>query len=281
MTTSPSLPLLTFLPTQRLKKGDGFEAVGVRGSSTQMDPYLMVDHYRMSQHTFGAHPHAGFSAVTYMFDDAETGFVNRDTLGDHSIIRPGDLHWTTAGAGVVHDEVPQVLGQVAHGLQIFVNLAANKKHMAPGSIHLPHERMPVFYPPGGTRVKLVFGSYDDGYARRGAVADFPTNATLLDVALPAQASISYPVPAGYTAFVLVVSGEVQANGHVASAGQALAFARHGGELKLAASQTAQVAVFMGQPLDEPVLRQGPFAMTNQADLDAAAADFRLGRMGRL
>lgn len=281
MTPSPTLALMAVLPTQHLKKGDGFQAVGVRGSAAQMDPYLMVDHYRMSQPTFGPHPHAGFSAVTYMFEDAQTGFVNRDSLGDHSTIRPGDLHWTTAGAGVVHDEVPQALGQVAHGLQIFVNLSASNKHMAPGSIHLPREHMPVFHPPGGARVTLVFGGYDDGHAQSAAMADFPTQATLLDVTLPELTMFSYPVPAGHTAFVLVVSGAVQANGHQASAGQALEFARDGGALQLAASQAAQVAVFMGQPLNEPVLRQGPFAMTNQADLDVAVADFQAGRMGRL
>ena len=67
-----------------MKHGDGFQAQGIRGDAAVLDPYLMVDHFRMSQPTFGPHPHAGFSAVTYLFDDAETGFHNRDSRGDSS-----------------------------------------------------------------------------------------------------------------------------------------------------------------------------------------------------
>jgi redox-sensitive bicupin YhaK (pirin superfamily) len=109
-----ALPIQSHLSMQPMNKGAGFRALGLRGDSTLMDPYLMVDHHWMSQPTFGPHPPAGFSAVTYMFDDAETGFHNRDSMGDSSHIRAGDLHWTTAGAGVVRDEAPVEPGRTGH-----------------------------------------------------------------------------------------------------------------------------------------------------------------------
>jgi redox-sensitive bicupin YhaK (pirin superfamily) len=266
---------------QAMSHGEGFHAQGLRGTDAQMDPFLMADHYRMSQPTFGPHPHAGFSAVTYMFDDAQTGFDNRDSLGDQSHIAPGDAHWTVAGKGVVHDEVPSVLGQVAHGLQLFVNLAAKDKHREPAAIHVKREQMPVITQAGGARVKLGFGHYDDGVVRHEPVVHFPTDASLLDVTLGAEARFRYPVAQGINAMLYVVSGSVIAQGEAMSAGQAVHFSREGGMLTVLASEPAHVVVLYGTPLNEPVVRHGPFAMTNQADIARAIEDYQAGRMGHL
>ncbi len=275
--------IATRLPVQNMKHGEGFQAHGVRGDTAVMDPFLMVDHFRMSQPTFGAHPHAGFSAVTYLFDNAQTGFLNRDSLGDHSTIRPGDLHWTTAGAGVVHDEVPAVPGQVAHGLQIFVNLAAADKDMLPGSIHIERERMPVIAQPGGAEVKVAFGRYDDDDQLLAPVVALPTEASLFDIRLIGGQRFSCPLGQGHTAFLLVVDGAIETAGQRVASGQAVAFERPDALalIDVSASKPAQFALFMGRPLNEAVFRRGPFAMTSEADLDKAAARFEAGQMGGL
>lgn len=62
--------------------------------------------------------------------------------------------------------------------------------------------------------------------------------------------------------------------------QSVALTRAGGELSMHATEPSQVALFMGQPLNEPVVRHGPFAMTNQVDIDGAISDFKVGLMGR-
>lgn len=219
-----------------MRMGEGFRAEGLRADAAVLDPYLMADHYWMSQPTFGPHPHAGFSAVTYMFDDAETGFDNRDSLGNAEAIRAGDVHWTVAGAGVMQDEVPQQPGKTAHGLQIFVSLAAAKKHMPPTTVHIAREAMPVVDQSGGARVKVVFGAYDDGERQVAAVAALPTDATLIDVGLPAGSQFTYPVAAGTTAFIFVISGNITVDGQTLAAGQDVAFARNGGQLAMAVGE---------------------------------------------
>jgi redox-sensitive bicupin YhaK (pirin superfamily) len=269
------------LEVQSMKRGNGFQAFGVRGDYSLMDPYLMADHYRMSEPTFGPHPHAGFSAVTYMFDDAETGFSNRDSLGDTAEIRPGDSHWTVAGAGVMHDEVPQENGKVAHGLQIFVNLAAKDKHMPPVAIHILRDEMPRITQAGGTRVKVAFGAYDDGDRKFAAVKSLPSEVALLDVSANAGESFRYVVPAGVNAFVLVIRGEISIGAEAVAEAEAVALGRDGGELEISAATESHFAVFIGKPFDEPVVRHGPFAMTNQADINRAIADYQAGRMGSL
>jgi redox-sensitive bicupin YhaK (pirin superfamily) len=209
----------TPLPVQTLTKGAGFHAFGIRGSDAELDPFLMIDHYRMSQPTFAPHPHAGFSAVTYMFDDAQTGFRNRDSLGNAHDIRPGDLHWTLAGAGVMHDEVPLENGLEAHGLQLFVNLAAARKHMPPAALRIAREAMPVLTQSGGARVKLGFGAYDDGSVVKPSVLTLPTQVSLLDVTLPPGSSFAYPVAPGQTALAIGIAGTVSLNGAQLGAGR--------------------------------------------------------------
>ncbi len=269
------------LQVQPMKHGSGFQAFGIRGDYALMDPYLMADHYRMSEPTFGPHPHAGFSAVTYMFDDAETGFSNRDSRGDASEIRPGDAHWTVVGSGVVHDEVPVENGKVAHGLQLFVNLAAKDKHISPTAIHIHRDAMPRVTQAGGARVKVAFGSYDDDQQTIAAVKSLPSEVTLLDVSMSAGESFRYTVAEGINAFALVIRGAIDVGGELVSKAQAIAFGRGGGALEITASDEAQIAVFLGKPFSEPVVRHGPFAMTNQADIDRAIADYQSGRMGSL
>jgi redox-sensitive bicupin YhaK (pirin superfamily) len=85
---------------------------------------MMFDHYRMSGPTFAPHPHAGLSAVTYVFEDSAGAIHNRDSLGHDLDVQPGEILWTQAGSGVVHDEYPAKHDASVHGLQLFVNLTA-------------------------------------------------------------------------------------------------------------------------------------------------------------
>jgi redox-sensitive bicupin YhaK (pirin superfamily) len=269
------------LEVQSMKRGKGFKAFGVRGDYRLMDPYLMADHYWMSEPTFGPHPHAGFSAVTYMFDDAQTGFSNRDSLGDTAEIRPGDSHWTVAGAGVMHDEVPVENGKVAHGLQIFVNLASKDKHMPPAAIHILRDEMPRATQVGGARVKVAFGVYDDGDKKFAAAKSLPSEVTLLDVSANVGESFHYAVPAGMNVFALVIRGEIRIGAEAVAEAQAVALGRAGGVVEISAATDSHFAVFIGKPFDEPVVRHGPFAMTNQADIKRAITDYEAGRIGSL
>lgn len=83
------------------------------------------------------------------------------------------------------------------------------------------------------------------------------------------------------AFALLISGAALIDGETVSEGQAVAFGRGGGELKVSATADSQIVIFIGKPFDEPVVRHGPFAMTNQADIHRAIADYQGGRMGQL
>lgn len=59
-----------------------------------INPVMGFDHFRMSGPTFAPHPHAGFSAVSYVFEDSSGALRNRDSLGNDLSIEPGAMVWT-------------------------------------------------------------------------------------------------------------------------------------------------------------------------------------------
>jgi redox-sensitive bicupin YhaK (pirin superfamily) len=64
----------TKLKLEVMQHGAGLRTQGLRAPDTVLDPVLVADEFWMTQPVFGPHPHAGFSAVTYIFEDIETGF---------------------------------------------------------------------------------------------------------------------------------------------------------------------------------------------------------------
>lgn len=194
-------------PIQRANHGSHFRAYGLRGLAAMINPFLGVDHAWMSAPTFPPHPHAGFSAVSYVFLDSETGIDNRDSLGTLNLIRPGGLHWATAGSGIVHEEVPAEAGKTVHSLQIFVNLARERQNIAPFALTVEPEDVPVVQLPGA-KVRVPVGSFND--ARSPLLP--PTEVTMLDISLEEGAELAVPVAAGHCAFVMPIFGMVAVDG---------------------------------------------------------------------
>jgi len=274
--------MTTIARLQRASRGHQFRAYRLHAADpAQLDPFIGIDHAWMSAPTFPPHPHAGFSAVTYLFPDSQTGMANRDSLGTRNLIEPGGLHWTAAGRGVVHEEVPAVTGRTTHLLQIFVNLPHDRQDAAPFALTLAPKDVPVVEQPGA-RVRVPLGRF--GGVHSPLVP--PTEVTLLDIALEAGAALEMPVPAGRRAFFMPIHGDAELDG----AGFGLddlgapflpidaAVTTH---MLVAKAGAAQVAVFIGRPLHQPLFSNGPMAFASQERLIAAAAAYQRGEMGRL
>ena len=73
-----------------MRIGSGFTAKHLPEDAFQglIDPVVMVDHFHMTSPTFQPHPHAGISAVTYMFEDSTSPHVNYDSMGNNGPIQP-------------------------------------------------------------------------------------------------------------------------------------------------------------------------------------------------
>jgi len=192
------------------------------------------------------------------------------------------LHWTQAGRGIVHEEVPEHAGRTAHGLQIFVNLAARDKHSTPSVAHVDAPEMPTARLYGAT-LRVVFGDYLD--LRSPLRPD--AAATLVDVSVPPQSVLSLPIPRDRSAFIVVVDGSLSlaaapswsldtARGLSVASGpmeQEVVLRGHAGAPRL--------ALFLGSPLRENVVFGGPFVMNTAAEINEAERDYLAGRMGDL
>lgn len=274
--------MTTIARMQRANRGTQFRAYRLHGADPALlDPFMGIDHAWMSAPTFPPHPHAGFSAVTYLFLDSETGIANRDSQGNRTLIEQGGLHWTAAGRGVVHEENPAVLGSTTHLLQIFVNLPQARQTDAPFALTLRPQDVPVIHR-SGARVRVPLGSFGDAKSPLTP----PTDVTLLDVTLEPWASVDIPVPAGQRAFFMPVFGSAEIDGEVfglddLSAPVLPTSAEATTHKLMARTSGAKVAVFIGQPLHQPVVSNGPMAFANPEHLVAAAAAYQRGELGSL
>jgi redox-sensitive bicupin YhaK (pirin superfamily) len=253
----------------------------LRADASWLDPFIGIDSFVMPQPFFGPHPHAGMSAVTVMLPEAEGGFINRDSLGDRSTIEPGDLHWTQAGRGMMHEEVPAVPGQAAHGLQVFVNLSRADKQADPVAFHVSHADMPQVRGEGSS-VRVIAGEFAGRASPIAQDARWLTRVNMLDVTLEPGAELNIPVTPGDNAFFVIRSGSFMASSGEIPAQAAIIFEADGLTAQLTAGRERLRGVFFsGKPFGEPIYPKGPFMGNTAHDVAEYAARFQRGDMGRL
>lgn len=260
--------------------GDGFAAQSYQHEDFGglMDPLIMVDHFVMTQPTFGTHAHAGLSALTVMFEDSKGAFRNRDSLGNDLDLLPGDLYWFKAARGAVHNEAPHP-GARTHALQVFVNLPAEIRHDAPSSFHLAATDIPKLAG-DSANARLVLGKSNG--VTGAAAPDIPLS--LLDISMRAGGRFIHQGDSGHHAWILAIKGKSTVTWNAGSAdlqpGKAIAFAG-ATNISISSKEGAHAVLFRGHPLRQAFVRRGPFVMGNAAELDAVEADYRAGRLGSI
>jgi len=271
-------PVTTVLPAPMEDHGRGFRAASVRpGPGLDLDPLLGVDHFVMALPFFAPHPHAGFSAVTYLFPGSRGGFRNRDSRGTDVPIRPGDLHWTQAGSGIVHDEVPATPGVPVHGLQLFVNLATDLELTPPRILRAGADEVPRLDVGAGAEVRVVVG-------RAGGVeaAVRPsTDALVVDVSLAPGAVLVLPLDPAHRVHALGIDGDGSVGDTPIAADRLLGLGE-GDAVELAAGPSGlHVVLLGGTPVRSPKVWDGPFALSTPERLADARVRYARGDLGRL
>jgi hypothetical protein len=258
------------------------------GSLGEIDPFLLLDRMGPYEAAPGQaqgapdHPHRGFETVTYVL---EGEMEHEDSAGNRGRLGAGDVQWMTAGAGVVHSEMPSRAflerGGRIHGFQLWVNLPRKDKMIAPRYQDVPSSRIPVVTSPDGlARVKVIAG---EALGAR-AVIDTRTPIFYLHVSLRPGARFTQPAPRRFNVFAYVLegAGRFGAEERRAVADQAVVFQTDGEEVSFVAEEErCEVLLIGGVPLREPVARYGPFVMNTAQEIQQAIEDFRAGRMGAI
>jgi redox-sensitive bicupin YhaK (pirin superfamily) len=160
---------------------------------------------------FGTHPHRDMEIVTYMIDGA---LEHKDSMGNGSVIRPGELQRMTAGTGVLHSEFNASESDQAHLLQIWILPERNR--LEPG-----YEQK--LFPDDEKRNRWRVVASREG--RDGSLTvhqDIELHSALLD----ANTSLEYRFGQHRRGFVQIVSGDIDVDGQQLAAGDAAALTDH-------------------------------------------------------
>lgn len=217
------------------------------------------------------HPHIGLATVTYLFRGE---LLHRDSLGSVQTIRPGELNWMTAGAGIVHSErTPPGLRDVEKplfGIQAWVALPREAEETEPVFAHFAADALPIAES-DGIRVRLIAGELF------GLRAPAPTLSETIyaDIELAARAVL--PVERTHVERALfLVSGELEIAGRTHAPGRLLVLAP-GTSVAVVARSSARLMLLGGAPLDGPRHLWWNFVSSRQERIEQAKADWQAGR----
>jgi quercetin 2,3-dioxygenase len=253
----------------------GLSGVNIMASQYPIEPFLVFTEYKMTNAVFGPHPHAGVSVMTYMLPDSNNSFINRDSLGDQSIIEPGGLHITQAGSGMFHDEFPKTSGVVAHGFQIWINHTKQNRFVAPTSFHAGANEIPEMIT-HDYKVRILHGRFGNQQAKHTMVTDVK----LLHIFLQPKSSIQ--LSANEMAFVYGLNGSGVANTEKIGAQALVNYSRTGNSVIIEASEIGFEFMFAtGTPLKEQITYGGPFVMTTPEQMAITKRRHANGEMGTL
>lgn len=283
-------PITRVVTAHRQMEGGGFvirRPIPTAGLELA-DPFLLLDEMGPIDYAPGEalgapdHPHRGFETVSYLL---EGELEHEDSAGHRGYLSAGDVQWMTAGRGLVHAEMPSRRlredGGRVHGFQIWVNLPARDKMIAPRYQEIKRDRLPeATTPDGRAHVRVVAGE------ALGVKAAIETRTPIAyhDWTLHPGADVTVPLPPDYAGYVYVFGGAAEISGQPVIDGQlAVLGVGEAVQLAVAADATAPARLLLlgGVPLNEPVARYGPFVMNTQTQIMEAMRDYQRGAMGMI
>ncbi|MBI2964896.1 MAG: pirin family protein [Chloroflexi bacterium] len=276
-------------------EGEGFQ-VRRPFPSVEMqsaDPFLLLDHWGAVEYAPGEargapwHPHRGFETVTYVMDGA---IRHRDSLGGGGLIRDGATQWMTAGAGILHDELPTeeivTKGGLFHAVQLWVNLPRKLKWTPPRYQDVGSQKLTVLGShDGGAWVRLIAGEMA-GHSGPGVTW---TPITYAHATITPGARLQMPWRPDFNALVYALSGRGAVGrsqrpireGQLADLGAGDSVVIVADTVQDSRARNLDVLVLGGQPIREPAVFYGPFVMNSHDEIVQAIADYRAGRMGTI
>src|SRR5215207_441007 len=263
-------PVRRVVVARRFLEGEGFQVrrpfPGIDLSLA--DPFLLLDHLGAVEYAPGEakgapwHPHRGFETVTYLIDGA---FEHEDSTGGGGLIADGATQWMTAGAGVLHSELPTqelvTKGGLFHGVQLWVNLPRSAKWTPPRYQDIGARDVGlVSSVDGGALVRVIAGSLA-GHAGPGVTW---TPITYLHATVSPGARLDLPWSPEFNAMVYVLGGrgtvgpqdQPLPEGQLAVLGPGDAVTLRAADSQPVATPAWNVLVLGGLPIREPVARYG-------------------------
>jgi redox-sensitive bicupin YhaK (pirin superfamily) len=260
----------------RTQDGAGVSLVRVLGNRTAdaFDPFLMLDSFDSTNPAdyvagFPMHPHRGIETISYVYRGT---MVHRDSLGHAKSISDGGVQWMTAGSGILHEEMIPEADRLL-GVQLWLNLPAADKMVAPAYHGIESSDIPEVALGGKSLVRVLAGSY--GEARGFQSQQLPLD--YYDVQLEPGASVSVPVGTDRSVMAFTLMGQAQVCG--ASIAEKTAVRLADGDTVTIENRGAvrtQTLLMSSRRLDEPVAWGGPIVMNTREELSDAFRELEAG-----
>jgi len=177
---------------------------------------------------FGTHGHRDMEIISYVL---EGGLAHKDSMGNGSVIRPGDVQRMSAGTGVRHSEYNASDKELVHFLQIWIE--PDERGVAPSY----EEKR---FDDASKRGKLRLIASRD--AREGSVR-IHQDASLYAGLLDGDEAVEFQPAAGRRVYVHMVRGDATVNGQALSAGDAMKLSGNDTRVRLEKGRGAEVLVF--------------------------------------
>lgn len=265
--------------------GDGVKLMrvfGGAGDPSRFDPFLMMDEFGSYDANdyiggFPPHPHRGFETITYML---EGRMEHQDHMGNVGDLKNGDVQWMTAGAGIIHSEMPKQTEGRMRGFQVWLNLPSHSKMQKPAYKDIPSATIPVV-PLEGVTAKVIAGAATlNGRALDGLVKRPDTQPVYLDLVFDTAGKTSeLELAAEHTTLLYVYEGSVAVGdqGSLVKQGQLARLQRSGSCIRLVPqNNNTRVVILAGKPLREPIVQYGPFVMNTRQEIEQALQDYQRG-----
>jgi redox-sensitive bicupin YhaK (pirin superfamily) len=264
-----------FIPAMETSEGAGVTVHRTIGTPalSNYDPFLLLDQISSDNPEdyiagFPQHPHRGFNTFTYMIDgDME----HRDSMGNTGNLGPGGAQWMKAASGVIHSEMPKQENGLMRGFQLWINLPSANKMDAPEYQEYKSDAFPVIET-SDYKVKVVIGRFGDA---ESPIMDDITNVSYFDVQVNAGKIIQHELPLENNSFLYVFEGTGQFNGKKVSMNTLIVLGEKDDVSDFVAEeQGARFLLISGKPMNETVVRSGPFVMNSREEIDQAMSDYQ-------
>lgn len=267
------------IPSQPTADGDGVKIRRVAGfSNASFSPFLMMDELKSDDHAdyvggFPPHPHRGIETLTYML---KGHFQHRDHMNNVGELRSGGAQWMAAGRGVIHSEMPIMQDGMLHGFQIWINQPAKDK-MQPAQYHdFQPETITELDDKEAGLVRIIAGELNfNGNQAAGPLTKTGVKATVADWRPNGGATIELVTESNHNMMVYVYKGSIETQTREIKQGE-MALLSKGELATLTANEQSGVLIFIGEPINEPVVHYGPFVMNSIEEIEQAIQDYNAG-----
>ncbi|MFI1920248.1 pirin family protein [Nocardia sp. NPDC020380] len=266
-------PRAEFFPAREVPLG-GVRGVTVHRTLPQRDlptvgAWCFLDNFGSGSPTLpegndiDPHPHIGLQTVTWPLNGR---IRHRDSIGSDVEIEPGQLNLMTSGRGIAHSEY-RVPGHISGaGLQLWIALPDASRFIAP---HFEqHRELPIFALPGLEGIVLI--------GTLGGVTSPATAYTPIvgaDLQVLAGSSVALPLNPEFEHALLVIEGELVADGVTTGPGQLLYLGSDRKTLPLSSFQGAHLLLVGGEPFGEDLVMWWNFVARSHEEIEAARNDW--------